>query len=173
MVQAANRQNDQPELTRGALKFPEPRGEIRRTSREALQQALEDLQAKKQEWVSLSLDVRIQILDDIRRDLWTVSEDWIDISMREKGVSPGTFGETEEWASFWPLSRGLRLIRQSLDDIRKLIFGTDFPWGNCHFRVGAVIYARISQEIKRKILGENIAALLGISTEALVAQSSG
>ena len=51
----------------------------------------------------------------------------------------------------------------ALDDIEKIIFGTDFPWGNCHFRVGAVIYARISQDEKRKILGQNAAKLFGIS----------
>lgn len=61
---------------------------------------------------------------------------------------------------------------QALDDIRKLIFGTDFPWGNCHFRVAAVIYARIPDEAKRKIMGQNIADLLGISLEGLVMQSN-
>jgi predicted TIM-barrel fold metal-dependent hydrolase len=60
---------------------------------------------------------------------------------------------------------------EALDDIRKLIFGTDFPWGNCHFRVGAVIYARIPEEAKRKVLGENMAELLGISLDDLVNQS--
>jgi uncharacterized protein len=59
----------------------------------------------------------------------------------------------------------------ALDDIGKLIFGTDFPWGNCHFRVGAVVYARIPEEAKRKVLGENMASLLGISLESLVAAS--
>jgi len=57
----------------------------------------------------------------------------------------------------------------ALDDIEKLIFGTDFPWGNCHFRVGAVIYSRIPEQAKRKVLGENMASLLGISLESLVA----
>lgn len=57
----------------------------------------------------------------------------------------------------------------ALDDIGKLIFGTDFPWGNCHFRVGAVIYARIPEQAKRQVLGENMAALLGIPLESLVA----
>ena len=61
---------------------------------------------------------------------------------------------------------------EALDDIRKLLFGTDFPWGNCHFRVAAVIYARVSEEIKRKILGENMAELLGISLQSLTEQSS-
>ena len=60
---------------------------------------------------------------------------------------------------------------EALDDIHKLIFGTDFPWGNCHFRVGAVIYARIPEEAKRQVLGENMASLLGISLQGLVEQS--
>jgi len=42
---------------------------------------------------------------------------------------------------------------EALDNIGQLIFGSDFPWGNCHFRIGAVIYARISDEAKRLILG--------------------
>jgi len=50
----------------------------------------------------------------------------------------------------------------ALDDIGKLIFGTDFPWGNCHFRVGAVVYARVPTETKRRILGQNMSDLLGI-----------
>jgi len=60
---------------------------------------------------------------------------------------PETFGVTEFFVA-------------ALDDIRKIIFGTDFPWGNCHFRVGALLCARISDEQKRKILGENLVGLL-------------
>jgi hypothetical protein len=57
---------------------------------------------------------------------------------------------------------------ESLDDIHKLIFGTDFPWGNCHFRVGAVVYARIPEDVKRMVLGENMAKLLGITLDDLI-----
>jgi hypothetical protein len=51
---------------------------------------------------------------------------------------------------------------EALDHIEQIIFGTDFPWGNCHFRVGAVIYARISDEETRKIMGLNALDLFGI-----------
>lgn len=71
---------------------------------------------------------------------------------------PETFGVTEFFV-------------EALDDIRKIIFGTDFPWGNCHFRVGAVIYARIPEEAKRRILGQNIVELLGASVQSLVGQA--
>jgi len=73
---------------------------------------------------------------------------------------PETFGVTEFFV-------------EAVDDIRKIIFGTDFPWGNCHFRVGAVVHARISKEAKRQILGENMAELLGISLHSLIEQSAG
>jgi uncharacterized protein len=72
---------------------------------------------------------------------------------------PETFGVTEFFV-------------EALDDIRKLLFGTDFPWGNGHFRVGAVIHARIPEAAKRRIMGENMAELLGISLQSLVDQSS-
>ena len=51
----------------------------------------------------------------------------------------------------------------ALNDVRQLIWGTDFPWGNCHFRVGAVIYARLPDETKRRILGQNLLELLGLN----------
>jgi hypothetical protein len=59
---------------------------------------------------------------------------------------------------------------ETLNDIRKLIFGSDFPPGNCHFRLGAIVYARISEQAKRRILGENMAELLGISPASLTEQ---
>lgn len=46
-----------------------------------------------------------------------------------------------------------------LDGIHKLIFGTDFPWGNGLFRLAAVIYARIPEDAKCTILGQNAARL--------------
>jgi predicted TIM-barrel fold metal-dependent hydrolase len=51
---------------------------------------------------------------------------------------------------------------EALDDIRQLVFGSDFTWGNCHFRVGAVVYARVSVEAKRRILRENARVLFRI-----------
>jgi predicted TIM-barrel fold metal-dependent hydrolase len=70
---------------------------------------------------------------------------------------PEVFGVTE-------------FFSEALDDLRKLVFATDFPWGNGHFRVAAVIYARIPEDAKRKILGENGAELFGISQPEALSQ---
>jgi predicted TIM-barrel fold metal-dependent hydrolase len=61
---------------------------------------------------------------------------------------------------------------EALSDLRKLLFGSDFPWGNCYFRVAAVVYARVSREAKQRILGQNMAELLGIQPSAFGAQPS-
>jgi predicted TIM-barrel fold metal-dependent hydrolase len=37
----------------------------------------------------------------------------------------------------------------------KILFGSDFPWGNLAFMIGRVVFANISDEEKKKILGLN------------------
>jgi len=45
---------------------------------------------------------------------------------------------------------------------KKMLFGSDFPWGNLPFTMGRVLLSRISDEKKRRILGENANAILRI-----------
>ncbi len=45
----------------------------------------------------------------------------------------------------------------------RLIFGSDYPGNNMVTRMGAVLAARISDEDMRKILGENVVRLLGLT----------
>jgi len=42
----------------------------------------------------------------------------------------------------------------------KILFGSDLPWYSQHFHTGAVIFARISDDARRKILRDNASALL-------------
>lgn len=86
-----------------------------------------------------SLDAMVELAN-------TFPNIYIDLSV------PESFGVTEFFV-------------EALENLQKLIFGTDFPWGNCHFRVGAVVYARISDDAKRQVLGQNAAALFKIPLE--------
>lgn len=43
----------------------------------------------------------------------------------------------------------------------RILFGTDVPWLDPRFLIGKVVYARLSAEEQRLILGENIARLMG------------
>jgi len=44
----------------------------------------------------------------------------------------------------------------------KIVFGSDFPWGNQAFMMGRILFANISDEKKRKILGLNAKILFKI-----------
>ncbi len=108
----------QIERTSGAIDFPEFEGQFQRTSHAEIDKALTELSRKKDEWVSLEIEARIQILDEVMKAMKEVSNEWVAISMEMKNESPDSFGEGEEWASIWPIIRLLRVFRQSLEDIR-------------------------------------------------------
>jgi hypothetical protein len=42
----------------------------------------------------------------------------------------------------------------------KILFGSDMPFVNANAQIGKILYARISDEDKRKILGLNMANIL-------------
>jgi len=47
-------------------------------------------------------------------------------------------------------------------DVRQLIFGSDASWNSMSYLLGIILYAKISDSDKIKILGENAAPLFGI-----------
>ncbi len=102
----------------GAIQFSEYEGEFRHTPQSELDQALNELSAKKDDWVQLDIKTRIQILDEMMQAMLAVSEEWVEVSMQMKHEAPGTFGEGEEWASIWPIFRMIRILRRSLEEIR-------------------------------------------------------
>jgi acyl-CoA reductase-like NAD-dependent aldehyde dehydrogenase len=104
--------------TTGAIQFPEFEGQFQKTSQVAMDEALNELSARKDEWGSLEIETRIQILDEMMEAMKEASEEWVAVSMEMKNEARGSFGEGEEWASVWPLFRLLRVLRQSLEDIR-------------------------------------------------------
>ena len=49
----------------------------------------------------------------------------------------------------------------------RILFGTDFVWIGAPFQLGAIAYADISDEDKRKIFGLNALRLFGLSSSAI------
>ena len=47
-------------------------------------------------------------------------------------------------------------------DIKQLIFGSDASWNSMSYLLGIILYAKISDSAKMKILGENAAPLFGL-----------
>jgi len=80
--------------------------------------ALADLHSRKDTWVQVSLEERIELLAALRRTLADAEERWITTSLESKGLAPGGYGEGEERTWFTILIRALRLLHQALSDVR-------------------------------------------------------
>lgn len=96
-----------------------PEHNIPVTSQEAIDEALAVLAARKDAWVALGVPERIAILEEISRDIMGVAERWITVSLEAKDILANPMGEAEEWVLFATVLRTLRLLRESLIDIRR------------------------------------------------------
>jgi acyl-CoA reductase-like NAD-dependent aldehyde dehydrogenase len=98
----------------GSLPIPELTANRVDTGVDAANQALADLEANKDLWVTLNIPTRVVILEEIQRDLSDLGQAWVNVSLQAKGVPAGGFAEGEEWAIYGCVVRLLRLLRQSL-----------------------------------------------------------
>ncbi len=96
--------------------FIEP---TRNTPRQEIDELLNELQANKDEWVRLEIAERLSIVDEIREDLSTLNERWIQAELQAKGLPPKSFGEAEEWTILATIHRALRSLRRSLVEIQE------------------------------------------------------
>lgn len=119
MAQAVDTSDTPLVVKRGSIKFPELKGDIHRSTREEMDTSVAELNARKDAWVSLPIEERISILDEMREDLLSVVQEWVDVSLQAKGNKHGGVNEGVEWASYWPMLRTVRLVRNSLKDIRR------------------------------------------------------
>jgi acyl-CoA reductase-like NAD-dependent aldehyde dehydrogenase len=87
------------------------------SSKAEMDQALEVLHAAKDKWISLELEHKIQVLDQLLQDFNHVAKEWVDLSMQGKGIPKKTFGEGEEWFNIAISNRLVRLYRKSLEEI--------------------------------------------------------
>ncbi len=92
---------------------------MRTASPESIQQELTVLQANKDRWVATGIDERIAILDEIRRDLISVTDRWVAICAEAKGIPADTHGEVFEWNMLLTMFSLLASLRRSLEDIKK------------------------------------------------------
>jgi len=71
-------------------------------------------------FASISIEQRIALAESMQRGYLRVAEAMVKAGCEAKGIVPGTPQEAEEWATGpWGVVRQLRLICESLQDIRK------------------------------------------------------
>ena len=102
----------------GSAAIPEAEHRIEPTSQSKLDEALAILEDHKQEWATLAIDERIELLEHVRDAMVVVAERWMDAAMQAKGMTPGTGEEGEEWlAGPAAVVKNLSLLIASLRDI--------------------------------------------------------
>jgi acyl-CoA reductase-like NAD-dependent aldehyde dehydrogenase len=129
------------------------------TSLDTIEQELKELQVNKDRWTATDIKERIDILDEIRRDLISVSQHWVTLCMEAKGILAHSRGEGEEWGTLGNIYNLLGSLRSSLRDIERYghprIIGPIMmlPSGQVSARVfprskiEAMLYSRLSQEV--------------------------
>jgi len=122
-------------------KFEEFVNNVSVSTQTVLDDALETLQAHKDAWVALDISERIEILDEIRRDMQSVEERWVAFGMQAQDLRLGTFGEGEQKVLLGMVYRLVRLLRQSLVEIKR--FGQPRIPGPVDIRANGQITAQV------------------------------
>jgi hypothetical protein len=106
------------ETHRGTPQFPAIASDIEPSTIEAMDSAIQDLQAHKDEWVGVSVSERISLLDELIKDFSAIAPRWVAAGLKAKGIAEDSLFVGEEWmTAAWPVIRNLRLLRQALIDI--------------------------------------------------------
>lgn len=99
--------------------IPEAEHSIPPSSQEAMDLALTALQQGKHLWPRMSLKLRIALIEESMDLIKKHGQEWVDASLKAKGITPGTPAEGEEWLGGPMITmRTLRLTRKSLQDIK-------------------------------------------------------
>ena len=110
----------QVSVQQGSVKIPEAEHKIAPTSQAQIDEALAILQDHKQQWADLSIDDRIELLEQLCDGVVEVLEPWIAAACDAKGIRRGAHQEGEEWlAGPAAVIRNIKLLIQSLEDIKK------------------------------------------------------
>src|SRR5581483_3948727 len=104
----------------GAPQFPTSTGSIAPSTHEAMDAAVQDLQAHKDAWVALNTNERVAIIDTLMQDFTAITPRWVAAISQAKGYSSSALPVGDDWgAGTWPVLKCLNQLRQVLLDIEK------------------------------------------------------
>ena len=129
----------------------------RTTSKETINRLLSTLQARKDDWVRLSIAERLSILDQVRADLYRIKERWVGAELEAKGIHAGTLPEAEEWVILGTVFRAIRKHQRSLVEIQAR-GQPEIPGRIAEGPNGQVIAPVFPQEISDQLLFRGVSA---------------
>ncbi|MBV9614049.1 MAG: aldehyde dehydrogenase [Ktedonobacteraceae bacterium] len=103
----------------GSPQFPAASGNIRPSTQEEMDAAIQTLQAHKDAWVALTIDERISLLDRLIKDFATLADRMVAVCCEAKGIAADSPLVGEEW-SIGPFAtlKNLCQLQRSLMDIK-------------------------------------------------------
>ncbi|MEO7002412.1 MAG: NAD-dependent aldehyde dehydrogenase [Ktedonobacterales bacterium] len=102
----------------GAPQFPSAATDIPASDHAALDAALQELHAHKDEWVAIGARDRAAMMDTLIADFAPLADRWVAACAQSKGLSADAPAVGEEWATGpYTLLKEFRQLRQSLLDI--------------------------------------------------------
>jgi hypothetical protein len=82
---------------------------------EQLDTDLNDLKNQKENWATLSISKKIEILDQIKKIFLSMMNEWVSVSLKIKGVSESDPASSDEWISGpFPVIRYIRILHDFL-----------------------------------------------------------
>jgi acyl-CoA reductase-like NAD-dependent aldehyde dehydrogenase len=87
---------------------------------EEMETALQELNSYKDSWASKPIHERLKILDRLKKDFLSISDEWVNLCLQAKGLNEKLPAASEELASgSFPVIRYIFLLHGSLVDIEK------------------------------------------------------
>lgn len=108
----------QTHIEHGTIEIPEAPHQVPPTSKEDIDKAVAAVSAQKDAWTVLDIPARIAILEQLIQDTLPLIDEWVERDNAVKRIPTGSPTEAEGWTNGpWILLRGLRLLKESLEDI--------------------------------------------------------
>ena len=105
-------------VRQGAPQFPMVLGSIPSSTRDEMDAAVQVLQLNKNEWVSLPVSKRIDLIDQLIRGFSAIAPRCVAASAQAKNIALDSPVISEEWnPGVWPVLRNMRLLWEALVDI--------------------------------------------------------
>ncbi|TFH33169.1 MAG: aldehyde dehydrogenase [Anaerolineales bacterium] len=101
----------------GAIHFSEHIQNPRSTPQAVIDNYAQILQSHKLEWAQLEIHERLMLLTEVRKEMMSVKNAWIQAELDAKGIQPETFPVAEEWTMLAQIFRAIRQIEISLKRI--------------------------------------------------------
>ncbi len=108
----------QTDIQHGTIEIPEAPHQVPPTPFEDIDKAVAAVSTQKDAWAVLDIPARISILDQMIADTLPLVHEWVERDNAVKRIPEGSPSTGEGWTNGpWILLRGLRLLKESLQDI--------------------------------------------------------